>query len=72
MLKCEKLPRTNFTIPGAQYNFSKTSTPQRHRLRLITIQPIESVSESVSMSVSGSVNTPLYPCLPGCGRFAEI
>ena len=28
MLKCENLPSTNFTISGAQYNFSKTSTPQ--------------------------------------------
>ena len=27
MLKCENLPSTNFTISGAQYNFSKTSTP---------------------------------------------
>ena len=29
MLKCENLPSTNSTISGAQYNFSKTSTPQR-------------------------------------------
>ena len=28
MLKCENLPSTNSTISGAQYNFSKTSTPQ--------------------------------------------
>ena len=27
VLKCEDLPSTNSTISGAQYNFSKTSTP---------------------------------------------
>ena len=58
MLKCENLPSTNSTISGAQYNFSKTSTP----LVLVRLHKTIVLNETIFSVVSHVVASRRHRC----------